>query len=600
MFNRLPPTHPLPVDRTLFGADGAQNRITVHNHGGFVAWTSDGGPFSWFTPEGDHGVSFLNPGPVPGSAVYSYPNDQSARFLWYHDHALGITRLNAYAGVASGYILRDELEQGLIDARFLPSLEIPLILQDKSFVDGSDPNYTFGRTGDLWYPYLYEPDNTPTGRWAYAPNEDPPGAVIGPLPVPSVVPEFFGDTTVVNGAAYPFLEVQPRHYRFRVLNASQARFLNLQLYFADASGKEADLNRAGPAMVQIGTEGGFLRFPVLLNHPPQQIGFDANGNANRYTLLLAPAERADVLIDFSRVPVGARLMLYSDAPAPFPSGDPRNDYFTGDPDQSEIGGAPSTLAGLGPNTRTLLQIRVVPRVGPADPRTLDVIPALAVLGSNVAGQANGIFPPGPGLRTRDAVRVRNLTLNEDFDEFGRLLQRLGTADQAGLNTQGLPTWGRNYTDPTTESPKAGSVEIWNIFNLTGDTHPIHFHLVNVLVLSRQPFDVAAWNGTPTYTGPQRGPDANERGFKETVRMNPGERTTVIMRFDLPKSAATVPQSPRTGGHEYVWHCHILEHEEHDMMRPLVVQSEDARGRPPGGRPGSEDERGLGASGRPDP
>jgi spore coat protein A len=566
MKNQLPARHPLPVDTTIMGADGAANRITVHFHGGFVPWTSDGGPFSWFTPSGAHGASFLNPGPEPGSAAYYYPNDQSARFGWYHDHALGTTRLNAYAGLASAYLIRDALESSLVSSQLLPSREIPLIIQDKTFVDGSDRGYVWGRRGDLWYPYRYEAGASDSARWDYGPDADPPGAATGPLPIPSAVPEFFADTTIVNGAAYPYLEVEPRHYRFRILNGSQARFYNLQLYYADATGKEADPSRPGPAFTQIGTEGGFLAFPVRLNDPPRPIGFDANGNANSYTLLLAPAERADVIIDFGDVPAGAKLILYSDAPAPFPAGDPRNDYFTGDPDQSSAGGAPSTRAGVGPNTRTLLQLRVVPLVGAPDPRGMDTLPALAR-----AGAGGAVLPPLTILDPRRCDRVRNLTLNEDFDELGRLVQRLGTAEQAGLNTQGLPTWGRNYMDPVTENPRSGDTEVWNLFNLTGDTHPIHFHLVNVQVLARRPFDAASWNGSPAWTGPARGPDANELGWKETVRMNPGECTTVIMRFDLPSVPFPVPASPRTGGHEYVWHCHILEHEEHDMMRPLVVK-----------------------------
>ncbi|BDG09336.1 multicopper oxidase family protein [Anaeromyxobacter paludicola] len=554
--NRLPAQHPLPVDRTLCGAEGPDNRIAVHLHGGFVPWTSDGGPTSWFSPGNLQGETCLNRNP-DGSAEYYYPNQQSARLMWYHDHAMGITRLNAYAGLATGYLVTDDVEQGFLSGGALPSIGIPLVLQEKTFVDGKDPNYTWGQVGDLWYPYLYE-WQSPTGRWDYAPFAEPPGAVSGPLPVPSCVPEFFADTPVVNGAAYPYLEVQPRHYRFRILNGSQARFYNLQLYYADASGAEANLGRPGPAMVQIGTEGGFLPAPVTLNAPPQPIGFDPAGNAVRYTLLLAPAERADIVIDFSNVPPGSRLVLYNDAPAPFPMGDPLNDYFTGDPDQTAAGGAPTTRAGFGPNTRTLLQFRVLPLQGARDPASYDAI-------------ARGLvpLPPVPALDPAHA-KVRDLTLNEDFDELGRLIQRLGTARQAGVDSQGLPTWGRNYMDPATETPRAGDVEVWRVFNLTGDTHPVHFHLVNVQVLSRQPFDPGAWNGKPRFTGPARPPDANERGWKETVRMNPGECTTVIMRFDLPQVPFAVPQSPRTGGYEYVWHCHILEHEEHDMMRPLVV------------------------------
>jgi len=566
LVNRLPAMHPLPVDTTIMGAEGARNRIALHLHGGLVPWTSDGGPHAWFAPDGTHGASFLNPGPFPGSAAHYYPNGQSARLAWYHDHALGITRLNAYAGLASAYVLRDGWETQLVQERIIPELEVPLVIQDKSFVDGRDSNYRWGRRGDLFYPYRYEPASAETGRWDYGPDVVPPAAVSGPLPVPSVVPEFFADTAIVNGAAYPFAEVEPRHYRFRILNGCQARFLNLQLYFADASGEEANLGKAGPEFVQIGTEGGFLPIPVLLNHPPKPIGFDQGGNASRYTLLLAPGERADVIIDFSRVPAGSRLVLYNDAPAPFPGGDPRNDYFTGDPDWTGSGGAASTEPGFGPNTRTLLQFRVVPRVGPADPPSLDLLRRIA--GGNVLPCP---LPPIPALHPSSAARRRDLTLNEDFDELGRLVQRLGTAEQAGFNTQGLPTWGRSYDDPATETPRAGATEIWNIFNLTGDTHPIHFHLVNVRVLSRRPFDPTAWDGTPRWTGPARFADLNELGWKETVRMNPGECTTVMMTFDLPRVAFPVPASPRTGGHEYVWHCHILEHEEHDMMRALVVR-----------------------------
>jgi spore coat protein A len=223
----------------------------------------------------------------------------------------------------------------------------------------------------------------------------------------------------------------------------------------------------------------------------------------------------------------------------------------------------------------LLQFQVIPLVGPKDPPAMEVFEELAVNGMPSSPGAAGAAPILPAsshanLNPKAAIKVRNLTLNEDFDEHGRLVQRLGTSVSPGNNNQGLPTWGRAYTDTPTETAKAGTVEVWRIFNLTGDTHPIHFHLVNVQVLSRQPFDVDYFmsrGGAVQFTGPARLPDSNEWGYKETVRMNPGECTTVIMKFDLPAVPFTVPQSPRTGGYEYVWHCHILEHEEHDMMRP---------------------------------
>ena len=549
--NELPTTHPLPVDKTIMGAESseAENRMTVHLHGGLVPWNSDGGPFTWFTPNGTPGVgvgeSFKNYGGAPGTAEYYYPNQQSARLVWYHDHALGITRLNAYAGLASAYIIRDPIEQALIRNNVIPSREIPLVLQDKTFVDGTDPNYTRGVAGDLWYPYQYEPD-----RWDVGPG----GRT---LPIPSVVPEFFSDTIVVNGAVNPYAKVEPRHYRFRILNGSQARFYNLQLYYAASSGTEANLANPGPRMIQIGTEGGFLPRPVALKN--QQIGFDpVTGNANRYTLLLAPGERADVIIDFSSCSPGSKLILYSDAPAPFPMGDPLNDY---------------TTQGTSPNTRTLLQFQVVPRVGAKDPPSLSFLELIANGSLGVGALAGALLPAIEKCDLRQATRVRDLTLNEDFDEYGRLIQFLGTNVAPDPGNPGA--FGRKYDDAPTETPKDGDMEVWRIFNLTGDTHPIHFHLVNVQVLSRRPFDAASYNGTPVFTGPARNPDANELGWKETVRMNPGEMTEVVMKFDLPKGKFmnNLPLSTRTGvtGHEYVWHCHILEHEEHDMMRPLIVK-----------------------------
>jgi spore coat protein A, manganese oxidase len=581
MLNRLPNKHPLPVDKTLMGAepDQPENRICVHLHGGEVSWESDGGPLTWYAPDGSHGSSFVNGTGTPGEAQYYYPNNQSARLVWYHDHAIGITRLNAYAGLASAYIITDPVEQSLINNKIIPSRQIPLIIQDKTFKKVAD---AWGNPGDLWYPYQYEKSSEPdeSGRWDYGPDMTPAGTVSGPLPEVSCVPEFFSDTILVNGTCYPYAEVEARHYRLRILNASQARFFNLQLYYADATGMEADFKKPGPRMVQIATEGGFLPYPVALNNPPTKLTFNPEtGNPLTYNLLMAPAERSDIIIDFSRVPVGSKLILYSDAPAPFPGGDDRNDYYTGNPDFSSLGGAPQTLPGLGPNTRTLMQFRVVPRVGAADPASLNLLEAIAL---NPVGNAvaNALLPALEVLQAKNATRVRNLTLNEDFDEYGRLIQRLGTVDQNGLNTQGLPTWARDYMAQPTEMPHNGDTEVWRIFNMTGDTHPMHFHLVNVQVLGRQTFDP----GDPEFGRPPdfknlgklRLPDPNERGWKETVRMSPGEVTTVIMKFKIPSVPYPVQFSPRLktdygiNGYEYVWHCHILEHEEHDMMRPLVV------------------------------
>lgn len=577
--NTLPGKHVLPVDTTIMGAGGAQNRAAVHLHGGLVPWISDGGPFHWFDPQGGYGASvpldasqygvdniykILNPGLQPGQAEYYYPNDQSARLGWYHDHAVGITRLNAYAGIASAYIIRDAFE-GALRNLGLPDFvenggrELPLVIQDKIFVGPdiavADPTWlavTAAKSqavGSLWYPHVYE-----KARWRFTGNLA--------MPDPSVIPEMFGDTMLVNGTVFPRATVEARRYRLRVLNACQARFLNLQLYVADASPDGitygtagVPLNAKGPDFLVLGTEGGFLPRPatVAANVPfnPATLGG---------SLLTGPAERWDLLVDFSGL-AGKRVILYNDAPAPFPMGAKVNDYYAGN--QNGV----TTKPGYGPDTRILLRFDVVAATSADPPLAIttgtDLTPGLDpfLVPPGVAVQNGAVsLPPG--------VPVRQLTLNEAFDASGRLIQFLGTNARPD---PALPGFGRAYDAAATETPTAGATEVWQIANLTGDTHPIHFHLVNVQVLARQPFDTKKYARTPTYIGPARGPSPSERGWKETVQMHPGEVTTVIMRFDLPQGLPfAVPASPRTGGHEYVWHCHILEHEEHDMMRPLVV------------------------------
>jgi len=612
--NQLPNKALIPVDPTLdAGPNGVKvgdlpfNRIATHLHGGFTPWFSDGTPFQWFDPTGKTGVSFMNvPGTHPpvGTATYYYPMDQSARFVWYHDHAMGITRTNAYSGIASAFVLVDDFEIGLVNQGLLPDLVgIPLVIQDKSFVAqnilAQDPTWQWGNPGDLWYPHVYEPNQTggtdpnpscalnPKGRWDYGPclGATLPGPSFYTLPRPaSVVAEGFMDTILVNGGVYPVASVPPQRVRLRMLNGSQARFYHLNLYaeFSSTPG-EANLNRPGPTMYQVGTEGGFL--PQVAVHPngipcPLDLVADPGGNTANpdgpFNLLLAPAERADVVIDFNGVPSGTTFILYNDAPGPFPGGDPRNAYFTRDPDQTLSGGAPPTLPGFGPNTQTLMKIVVT--AGSGD--KLGTISWLKQLNSQLksnflTGNQPGLLynngdPSVPGPLPYLGPIHRTLTLNEDFDNYGRLIQTLGTSTSQSTDNAGNPTWGLPYMDAATETPSAGATEVWQLFNLTGDTHPIHFHLVNVQVIQRQQFQ-----GTPDnpILGDPMPPDANEIGWKETVRMNPGEATTVIMQFNLPNlptAAMRNAVSPRTGGKEYVWHCHILEHEEHDMMRPLVV------------------------------
>jgi len=581
--NRLPAAHTLPVDVSTpaiggftdalgrFGGSG-HNAVSTHLHGGFVPWPSDGGPLAWVTPGGNSGSSFmrdymrlLNPALLPGQAEYYYPNQQSARLMWYHDHAHDITRLNAYAGIASAYVLRDSFEAGLRNLG-LPDFvehggyEIPLVVQDKIFVGPdiaiADPTWTAVTTpksqtvGSLWYPHVYEKN-----RWKFTGNTA--------MPDPSCIPEMFGDTMLVNGTVFPVATVEARRYRFRLLNACQARFLNLQLYIADASKdgityntKGVPLNLPGPNFLAIGTEGGFLPNPVSV--PAAQPFNAAMLTSGLPNLLTAPAERWDLIVDFAGL-AGKSVILYTDAPAPFPMAAAGTDFFSG---------SAATKPGFGPDTRIMMKFNVVAAASADPPLAIttatDLTPGLDPFLTlpGVAVQ-NGVLNLPPGYN------VRPLTLNEAFDSIGRLIQLVGTN---AVNPMIPGSYGLEYMDAPTESPRAGTTEIWQIANLTGDTHPIHFHLVNVQVLGRQPFDVKRYAGTPLYIGPARNPDPTELGWKETVRMNPGEVTTVMMNFALPPSPVAVPGSPSTGigGHEYVWHCHILEHEEHDMMRPLVV------------------------------
>ena len=449
----------LPVDTTAMGAgmgpvmdskgnpiNYTENRATIHLHGAITPWISDGNPHQWITPAGEAtpypaGVSVHNvpdmPDPGPGSETFFYTNQQSARMMFYHDHSYGITRLNVYAGEAAGYILQDKTEQALIAAGTIPSEQIPLIIQDKTFVPNDaqliaeDPTWDkakWGGLGNLWFPHVYMPNQNPgdisgantMGRWDYGPWFWPPytglkhGPVDNPLfptvlnepaqnpgtPNVSLVPEAYMDTPLINGTAYPFLNVEPKAYRFRILNNSNDRFWNLQLYTAksnnsmwssngsllDANAGEVSMVPAvstkgfpatwptdgrdggvpdpatvGPNILQIGTESGFLPAPAELINQPINYNYNRRDivvlNIANKTLLMGPAERADVIIDFSKY-AGKTLILYNDSPAPVPAFDPRYDYYTGDPDQTDAGGAPTTKPGYGPNTRTIMQIKV--------------------------------------------------------------------------------------------------------------------------------------------------------------------------------------------------------------------------------------------------
>jgi spore coat protein A, manganese oxidase len=430
----------LPVDKTVHGAEppNPDVRTVVHVHGARVAADSDGYPEAWFTKD------FLIKGGRWTQEVYEYENKQRATTLWYHDHALGATRINVVAGLAGFYIIRDDHE----DSLNLPKgqFEVPLVIQDRSF----------NKDGSLFYPS--QPDDPePT------------------FPNPSIVPEFFGNSILANGKLWPFFDVEPRKYRFRILNGSNARFYNIFL-------------SSGQPFFQIGTEGGLLEKPVELTE-----------------INLAPAERADVIIDFSNYK-GQCIVLRNNAAEPFPNGDSVNPETTGQ----------------------IMQFRVVLPLSEPDQ---------SVIPSNLSTIEK--------LDPNQAAVIRDLPLVEETDSFGRLMLMLD---------------GKMWDEPISEKPKFGTIEVWNLINPTPDTHPIHLHLINFQVLNRQEFDVPTFESTGTvqFIGPIIAPDENEKGWKETVKTPPGFVTRIIARFD-----------GYTG--EYVWHCHIIEHEDHDMMRPYLVE-----------------------------
>jgi spore coat protein A, manganese oxidase len=408
--NELPARHFLPIDHSLHGAerDKPEVRAVVHLHGGKTPPEGDGYPEDWY---------------VPGqSRTYYYPNRQEPALLWYHDHAMGINRLNIYAGLLGLYVIRDAVE----DELHLPSgkYEIPLVLMDR--------------------------DLQPDGQMSYP---------VSPDPERPWVPEAFGDAHLINGKLFPYLDVEARKYRFRILNGANGRFYRLSL------SPDLDIH-------QIGTDQGLLPAPVTMTH-----------------VQLAPGERADVVIDFAKLG-GKNVLLMSEA-------------------------------------FTLMQFRV----------------------ASTAALEPGILPatlrPVPRIAESQAVMTRRLTLDERLNMV---------SESMGMLLNKTP-----WHMPITEKPKLDSVEIWELVNLTDDVHPIHLHMVRFQILDRRRFDGFEYmtKGDLRFLGPAMPPESNELGWKDTARVNAKTVTRIIVPF--------VGYPGR-----YVWHCHILEHEDNEMMRPYEV------------------------------
>jgi len=501
--SQLPYTGPVPT--------------IVHVHGAETTQESDGYPEAWYLPAandippfvhfttGSFYDRFKSSSPLgsqwqPGAAVFEYPNDQRAATLWYHDHTLGMTRLNVYAGPAGFYLLRggpDDGVQGRLpgpapalgDPQGVRYYEIPIAIQDRSF--NSD--------GSLFYPSdraFFEGLDPSQLQIPFRP--DP--AIGGPSDVsPIWNPEFFGNTIVVNGRTWPHLEVEKRRYRFRLLNGSQSRFLILRL-------------SNGATFWQIGADGGFLPQPTPLTE-----------------LLMGPAERADVIVDFGRARVGAEIELLNVGPdEPFGGGEPGEDFEPADPD----------------TTGRVMQFRVVQKKGPdrsTRPERL-VLPARAPLGVEDHVRRVALVEEDSKTVFVAEDESGNLVLDPDGEPFGPAAALLGTIADDGTVTAQL------WADAITENPGVGDTEVWEIHNHTMDAHPIHIHLVQFEVVGREDM----------MSGALTGPEPWETGTKDTVIAYPDQITRVRARFDLEGL--------------FVWHCHILEHEDNEMMRPYCVGS----------------------------
>jgi spore coat protein A len=580
----------LIVDQTLHwaaptGFDGTNPPAVAHLHGGEVPPWSDGGPDSWFTP------GFGQTGHAYVTNQYSYPNTQEAATLWFHDHALGATRLNVYAGLAAFYFLRgddeedahlpgwsgDDLVQeaagGFNATPYLPEIEI--VIQDRMFdTDGK----------------LYFPTGIPGG----APNPDIH---------PQWIPEFVGDIITVNGKTWPYLSVAPRKYRFRFLNGSNARFYEMWL-------QDLVTKTMGPVIWQIGTDGGLLNTPVPID--PVLGG----------KLVMGPGERADVIIDFTDL-TGTTWTLRNSGHTPFPKGPPPNGATIGRIMQFVVNGSmvdgPDDDTDAGDNSQLAASLR--PTSG------------------NLVQLTDFMGDPMPDV---PIAKVRQLTLNEVMGPGGPLEVLVNNTKWAG---HGIDANGDMFirddfksvpNDPDQEDPdpfedityysetvQEGETEIWQIINITADAHPIHLHLVQFQLMSRQNFNVnkyvKAYDGLfpggafiggygppkpydfyatapnipalgpiyggnpdvrPYFQGPVKPANLNERGWKDTFIMYPGEVTTVIARWAPTDKLATAdPTDPDnemwfafdpSGAHGYVWHCHIIDHEDNEMMRPYDV------------------------------
>lgn len=522
--------------------------VVPHLHGGETPSQFDGGPEQWFTPDGLFGKDYASDeGKVPGEAVYKYDNGQEGGTLWFHDHALGATRTNVYSGMAGFYFIRDPS----MEPKYLPSdgYEIEMAIQDRQF----DTN------GQLFWP-----DGSSDGL-----NGPPPNPDIHPF----WNPEFAGDVVVVNGVPWPALQVEPRRYLFRILNGSNSRFY--QLKFGDAP------------VYQIGSDDNYFDDPVRLNPNPPFSQF----------LLIAPGERAYLIVDFAGLD-GQTVTVENSAPVPYPDGD----LIPGADGQKGMA--------------SIMQFQVSLPLNGKD-KSCDPAEGKCTRRKPVVRLTNGNGGLAPGV-TLD--KKRQLVLKEVMGPGGPVEVLVNNTKWDGLRSPGINP--DEFPDGVTELPRVGSIEMWEIINLTGDAHPMHTHLTQFQILNREAFDEdysdvweqsfpadtafdpsctggvfcpgygpplsystpnadGAVGGNPAIgpylSGSARSPEPWESGWKDTAVVMPGEVMRIVLRWAPSKTKMSKYKPGKnqysfdpTEGPGYVWHCHIIDHEDNEMMRPYKV------------------------------
>jgi len=522
--NYLP--HLLPIDPTLHWANppgGAAGRdghpmfdatpgpytgpvpMVTHLHGAHAREDSDGFAEAWYLPAANNiPAGYATTGTFydyfnqkyrnrwqPGSATFRYANDQRASTLWFHDHTLGMTRANVYAGPAGFYLLRGGPHERTVGAtafcrgqlagvRSNPLGEygeIPIAIQDRSF----------NQDGSLFYPDSREFFDGYAGPCI-------PETHLAPI----WNPEFFGNMMVVNGRAWPYLNVQRKRYRFRLLNGCNSRFLVLKLTKTPRTADDV-FNTVDGDIWQIGADGGFLP------------------KAARQSALLAWLRRnAPMSSSTSRNSTWVTRLTWSMTVRMHP-----------------LAESARLISADWESTGQVMKFIV--KSGPAMDRSTH--PSKLRL---------------PFVRNLRTGLIRSCRRSPSTSMCMTLVRpaKFPPRRCSVVSSRMAPRRPKAGRIPITENPAVGEVQLWSLTNLTVDAHPIHLHQVQFQVVERRPF-----NGG-TSTAGQNTPLPGETGFKDTVIAYPGEVTVVKAKFDIPGL--------------FAWHCHIVEHEDNEMMRPFYV------------------------------